>query len=136
MEISAKYVDSHTQTDIMGISETDHIPANISSPENISLNATSRHSFSKQVMECLNGNPILSETHYPMQTSSCSSPEPMNEHNNGNERLRDCSDDDNLETLGRKVSEIINANRLIVSSMDNGNGDVIISHRYRYTIPM
>ncbi|KYN14668.1 Mitogen-activated protein kinase kinase kinase 12 [Trachymyrmex cornetzi] len=39
---------------------------------------------------------------------------------------KDCSDDDNLETLGRKVSEIINANRLII---DNGNGDdVIISH--------
>ncbi|XP_012223311.1 mitogen-activated protein kinase kinase kinase 12 isoform X4 [Linepithema humile] len=129
IEISGKFVDSHTQTDIMGISETDHIPNIMSSHENISLNATSRHSFSKQVIECLNGNPILSNTHYPMQTSSCSSPEPMNEHNtNGNERLKDCSDDDNLETLGRKVSEIMNANRLIVSSMDNGNGDIIISH--------
>jgi len=130
-------VDNHTQTDIMGISETDIPVSNIiSSPESISLNA-SRHSFSKQIIECLNGNPILPETHYPMQTSSCSSPEPMNEHNtNGNERLKDCSDDDNLETLGRKVSEIINANRLIVSSMDNGNGDVIIPHRYRYNISL
>jgi len=75
----------------------------------------------------------LPETHYPMQTSSCSSPEHLNENNaNGNERLKDCSDDDNLETLGRKVSEIINANRLII---DNGNGDdVIISHRYEQYI--
>lgn len=118
----------------MDISETDNIPtANItlSLPEKSSFSELiRRHSLNKQTTEqCLNGNPILSETHYPMQTSSCSSPEHLNENNaNGNERLKDCSDDDNLETLGRKVSEIINANRLII---DNGNGDdVIISHRY------
>jgi mitogen-activated protein kinase kinase kinase 13 len=118
----------------MGISETDHTPmANVASSltEKSSLSTTSRHSFNKQVTELyLNGNPILPETHYPMQTSSCSSPEPLNQNNiNGNERLKDCSDDDNLETLGRKVSEIINANRLI-APIDNGNDDdVIISHR-------
>jgi len=121
----------------MGISETDHTPiANVASSltEKSSLSAASRHSFNKQVTELyLNGNPILPETHYPMQTSSCSSPEPLNENNiNGNERLKDCSDDDNLETLGRKVSEIINANRLI-APIDNGNDDdVIISHRYNH----
>lgn len=115
----------------MDISETDHTPvANIalSLPEKSSLDVR-RQSSNKQATECLNGNSILPETHYPMQTSSCSSPEHLNENNaNGNERLKDCSDDDNLETLGRKVSEIIIANRLII---DNGNGDdVIISHRY------
>ncbi|RLU17648.1 hypothetical protein DMN91_009884 [Ooceraea biroi] len=131
IEVPARFVDNQTQTDIMGIGETDHSPmANASSlTERSSLSAVSRHSFSKQVTDLyLNGNPILPETHYPMQTSSCSSPEPLNENNvNGNEGLKDCSDDDNLETLGRKVSEIINANRL--ASIDNGNGnDVIISH--------
>ncbi|XP_012056367.1 PREDICTED: mitogen-activated protein kinase kinase kinase 13 [Atta cephalotes] len=131
VEVPARFIDSHTQTDILDISETDHIPiANVtlSLPlEKSSLDLVRRHSLNKQVTECLNGNPILPETHYPMQTSSCSSPEHLNENNaNGNERLKDCSDDDNLETLGRKVSEIINANRLII---DNGNGDdVIISH--------
>jgi len=114
------------------MSETDHTPITniaLSLPEKSSLDLVRRHSLNKQVAECLNGNPILPETHYPMQTSSCSSPEHLNENNaNGNERLKDCSDDDNLETLGRKVSEIINANRLII---DNGNDDdVIISHRY------
>lgn len=116
----------------MDISETDHTSlANIvsSSPEKSSLETLVRkHSLNKQATECINGNPILPETHYPMMTSSCSSPEPLNENNaNGNERLKDYSDDDNLETLGRKVSEIIIANRLII---DNGNGDDIISHRY------
>ncbi|XP_018355168.1 PREDICTED: mitogen-activated protein kinase kinase kinase 13 isoform X9 [Trachymyrmex septentrionalis] len=130
VEVPARLIDSHTQTDILDISETDHIPiANValSLPEKSSLDLVRRHSLNKQVTECLNGNPILPETHYPMQTSSCSSPEHLNENNaNGNERLKDCSDDDNLETLGRKVSEIINANRLII---DNGNGDdVILSH--------
>lgn len=48
---------------------------------------------------------------------------------NDNDRLRDCSDDDNLKSLGRKVSEIVNANRL-VSNIDNGNGnDLIPTHR-------
>ncbi|XP_018393154.1 PREDICTED: mitogen-activated protein kinase kinase kinase 13 isoform X5 [Cyphomyrmex costatus] len=131
VEVPARFVDSHTQTDILDISETDHISiANValSLTEKSSLDLVRRLSLNKQVTECLNGNPILPETHYPMQTSSCSSPEHLNENNaNGNERLKDCSDDDNLETLGRKVSEIINANRLII---DNGNGDdVIISHR-------
>lgn len=131
IEVPARFVDSHTQTDILDINETeDHIPiANIalSLPEKSSMDLIRRHSLNKLATECLNGNPILSETHYPMQTSSCSSPEHLNENNcNGNERLKDCSDDDNLETLGRKVSEIINANRLII---DNGNGDdIIISH--------
>ncbi|XP_025990475.1 mitogen-activated protein kinase kinase kinase 13 isoform X5 [Solenopsis invicta] len=131
IEVPARFVDSHTQTDILDINEMeDHIPiANIalSLPEKSSMDLIRRHSLNKLATECLNGNPILSETHYPMQTSSCSSPEHLNENNcNGNERLKDCSDDDNLETLGRKVSEIINANRLII---DNGNGDdIIISH--------
>ncbi|KAM0732731.1 Mitogen-activated protein kinase kinase kinase 12 [Formica fusca] len=131
IEVSVRFIDSHTQTDIMDISETDHTPlANIASfsPERSSLEAARKHSLNKQATECVNGNPILPETHYPMLISSCSSPEPLNENNaNGNERLKDCSDDDNLETLGRKVSEIIIANRLII---DNGNGDdVVISHR-------
>ncbi|XP_012522511.1 mitogen-activated protein kinase kinase kinase 13 isoform X5 [Monomorium pharaonis] len=125
-EVPARFVDSHTQTDITDINETDHIPNVALSLSEKSLDLIRRHSLNKQATECLNGNPILPETHYPIHTNSCSSPEPLNENSNGNERLKDCSDDDNLETLGRKVSEIINANRLII---DNGNGDdIILSH--------
>lgn len=118
----------------MDINETDHSPvanAAHSLTERCSLNAARRHSLNKSAAECLNGNSVLPESHYRIESSPCSSPEPSDENNsNGNERLKDCSDDDNLETLGRKVSEIINANRLI-SPIDNGNGeDVIISHRY------
>ncbi|XP_015509482.1 mitogen-activated protein kinase kinase kinase 12 isoform X1 [Neodiprion virginianus] len=126
-----RYVDSQTQTDVMDLSETDFSPvAQTVSVDKFILELSSRQSSSRRKSECLNGNTINSETHYRMQSSPCSSPEPPDEnHINGNERLRDCSDDDNLETLGRKVSEILNANRLI-SSIDNGNcDDVIISHR-------
>ena len=127
-EVCARFVDNQTQTDIMDINETDFSPightVTISSTEKLSIN-----SLNKQTSECLNGNSVLSEAHYRMQSSPCSSPEPSNEnHANGNERLKDCSDDDNLETLGRKVSEIINANRLI-SPIDNGNCDDVIQHR-------
>ncbi|XP_014487102.1 PREDICTED: mitogen-activated protein kinase kinase kinase 12 isoform X1 [Dinoponera quadriceps] len=132
-EVPARFVDNHTQTDIMDISETDHSPvanAAHSLAERCSLDGGVRRlSLNKSAAECLNGNPALPESHYRIESSPCSSPEPLDENNsNGNERLKDCSDDDNLETLGRKVSEIINANRLI-SPIDNGNGeDVLISH--------
>lgn len=132
-EVCARFVDSQTQTDIMDISETDFNPVGhtttISSTEKLSVNSLNKQSLNKQTPESVNGNSVLSEAHYRMQSSPCSSPEPSNENRaNGNERLKDCSDDDNLETLGRKVSEIINANRLI-SPIDNGNCDDVIQHR-------
>lgn len=130
-EVCARFVDNQTQTDIMDINETDFNPVEhttIPSIEKISVNSLNKQSLNKAA-ECLNGNSVLSEAHYRIESSPCSSPEPSNENRtNGNERLKDCSDDDNLETLGRKVSEIINANRLI-SSIDNGNCDDIIQHR-------
>lgn len=130
-EVCARYVDNQTQTDIMDISETDNVRQTtvVSSTEKLSVNSINKQSLNKQASECLNGNSVLSDDHYRMQSSPCSSPEPSNaNHANGNERLKDCSDDDNLETLGRKVSEIINANRLI-SPIDNGNCDDVIPHR-------
>lgn len=132
MEISARFIDSHTQTDIMDISKTDHSSIiNVAHPlkEKCNVDADNKQLYNKPV-KCLNGNSILPEMHYTMQSNACSSPESLNENNsNGNECLKDCSDDDNLETLGRKVSEIINANRLI-SPIDNGNcDDIIITHR-------
>lgn len=103
---------------------------NSSITEKSSIDGIDARSMAEHSIEYFNGNPILSDTHCKMQSSSCSSPDPEHENNtNGNERLADCSDDDNLETLGRKVTEIINANRLI-SPMDNGNCDEVIkSHR-------
>lgn len=132
-EVCARLVDSQTQTDKMDVSETDFSPIGhktlVSSTEKLSVNSFNKQSLTKQVPECLNGNSVLSEAHYRMQSSPCSSPEPSNENRaNGNERLKDCSDDDNLETLGRKVSEIINANRLI-SPIDNGNSDDVLQRR-------
>ena len=131
-EAQTRTVDNQTQTDILDINEgqfksgvsEQHLPM-----EKHSLSTPSKHVLSEPVSECQNGNPTMSERDYRMQSSLCSSPEPSRENMlNGNERLRDCSDDDNLETLGRKVSEILNANRHI-SPVDNGNcNDIIIAH--------
>ncbi|KAG7197645.1 hypothetical protein KM043_016469 [Ampulex compressa] len=104
-EVSPRFVDNQTQTDSVVDGGSDFL--------------TMMHAREKtRSPDCLNANLILSETHL----NACSSPEPADDVNraNGNERLRECSDDDHLETLGRKVSEIINANRLI-SPIDNGN---------------
>ncbi|XP_008549670.1 mitogen-activated protein kinase kinase kinase 13-A isoform X2 [Microplitis demolitor] len=148
-EMSAKYVNHQTQTDITSINNsidsvacfsrtqsTRHSKTTLNSPLSdkfIDL-PDCRISFDSGIIgECSNGN--LGENnecfyhhhhhHQQDQTSRCSSPDMCN----GNERLRQCSEDDDLESLGRKVSEIINANRLI-SSVDNGNCDDAIMHSY------
>lgn len=59
---------------------------------------------------------------------ACSSPDEqlINDAMNSNERLdiRECSDDDNLERLGRKVTELLNENRLSLQS-ENGNSTTL-----------
>jgi mitogen-activated protein kinase kinase kinase 13 len=75
-------------------------------------------------------------THSDMTSSyrdACSSPDLLDDVMNSNERLdyRDCSDDDHLDALGRKVSEFITENRLSIHSnhSDNGNMNTVISNR-------
>lgn len=110
-------MDSQTQTEI-AVPDQDVIDTTLLVEKLISLSP--KHQ---------NGNTIPSEAVYPIKSVICSSPELSSDNTlNGNERLT-CSDDDNLETLGRKVSEILNANRL-VSPMDNSNGnDPILPHK-------
>ncbi|XP_014612785.1 PREDICTED: serine/threonine-protein kinase 3 isoform X4 [Polistes canadensis] len=133
-EIMARLVDNQTQTDMTDMSGNlvNSIKNSIDCSEKFSIDGTDKKSpMVENSMEYFNGNPILCETHCKMQSSSCSSPDHEQENNtNGNERLADCSDDDNLETLGRKVTEIINANRLI-SPIDNGNCDEVIKSHSR-----
>lgn len=65
----------------------------------------------------INGNPA--DRYTDEKLDKYASPDiKLKSHNNN--RPRDCSDDDHLERLGRKVSEIINANRLL-PPVDNGN---------------
>lgn len=54
---------------------------------------------------------------------------------NSNEQLdiRDSSDDDNLERLGRRVNEFISENRLSLHS-DNGNGSTVIDGRLLFNV--
>ncbi|XP_066592561.1 mitogen-activated protein kinase kinase kinase 13 isoform X2 [Prorops nasuta] len=126
IDVTGRLVDNQTQTDDLDVNETDFTARRLR-PTCISLekcNKDANQIFSEPITECLNGNPVLIETHYKMHLDLCSSPEPSNEnYANGNERLKDCSDDDNLETLGRKVNEIINA-KCLISPIDNGNSEV------------
>ncbi|XP_067003401.2 mitogen-activated protein kinase kinase kinase 13-A isoform X2 [Anabrus simplex] len=107
-------VDNETQTEMMDISETETSPnpyyasrqLHFVLPQSDPVPQESKLSDA----ESLNGN------------SQCPDPEP-----NCNVRLT-CSDDDHLETLGRKVSEMLNGNRIpnptdIVDAADNGNED-------------
>lgn len=64
--------------------------------------------------ESLNGNTC---------NQPCASP-----GGNCNLRLPTCSDDDHLDTLNRKVSEIINRN--CSPSPTNGNTDVLVGRQY------
>lgn len=81
---------------------------------------------------------LLTVTQIFTRIDSCSSPDLLDDADpNSNPRLdvRECSDDDNLDTLDRKVSAIVNGNRfaaetqLQTSISDNGNesdsGDIL-----------
>lgn len=69
---------------------------------------------------------------------SCSSTDVLNEADamNRNSRVmidaKDCSDDDNLDTLDRKVSAIVNGNIFTdIHNIDNGNmtEDILLTHK-------
>ncbi|XP_058790760.1 mitogen-activated protein kinase kinase kinase 13 isoform X2 [Phymastichus coffea] len=142
-ELSAnRLVDNQTQTELPVSTDTDSTIKNESQPEiqRRSLNheryifeVSSNRLYPKSSLDSQNnGNTTdmaIQQYHNRLHSSPCSSPEPLNENRlNGNsERLRDCSDDDHLETLGRKVNEILNANRLM-SPIDNGNCCSVVSH--------
>ncbi|XP_015121713.1 mitogen-activated protein kinase kinase kinase 13 isoform X1 [Diachasma alloeum] len=124
-ELSLKYVDHQTQTDITSISE---------SIESLGICCHSKgvqYSPPRSLPKSVNGN-CLDVVDKGMFEGMCSSPEGCSIENrsNGNERIKD-SDDEHLETLERKVSEIINANRLL-SPVDNGNCDDVTMHGLHY----
>ncbi|XP_032455007.1 mitogen-activated protein kinase kinase kinase 13 isoform X1 [Nasonia vitripennis] len=137
----SRLVDNQTQTEVPGSSDPDSpikeelpvpheqqpMPQQQRRPsiqERYIFETSSNRLYPKSALECPNnGNNPESQQYHHRVGSSCSSPEPMSDNRlNGNSEttLRDCSDDDHLETLGRKVNEILNANRLM-SPMDNGN---------------
>ncbi|GLH09787.1 Mitogen-activated protein kinase kinase kinase [Gryllus bimaculatus] len=116
-------VDNETQTEMMDISETETSPNPYLASRQLQLSIPPVGNVEETKSpdaESLNGN------------STC--PHPTL---NSNERLT-CSDDDPLETLGRKVSEILNGNRIpastdIIRVTSNGNpeeeDDSILSQR-------
>lgn len=141
----------------MEISETDVSPSAYSASRNISceIYADSVYSVNETITESHSANQmaqpqsrptqILMEnsTHTPNSSNSpngnsletseltfqdaCSSPDQLlDDVMNSNERL-DCSDNENLERLNRKVIELINENRLSIQS-NNTNSETNTSH--------
>ncbi|KAJ8687425.1 hypothetical protein QAD02_023219 [Eretmocerus hayati] len=129
-----RLVDSQTQTDLASSSQleipTEEQPVGTpksrrpSVQEKYIFEVSSNRLYPKSSAIDNGNNPEVQVYQRRISCSPCSSPEPLrlsdNRLNGNNEPLRDCSDDDHLETLGRKVNEILNANRL-ASPMDNGN---------------
>lgn len=76
-------------------------------------------------------NEILNEVNCCSKSDEHSSTDYMN----SNEQLdiRDSSDDDNLERLGRRVNEFFTENRLSLHS-DNGNGSTVIDGRLLFNV--
>ncbi|KAG8038023.1 hypothetical protein G9C98_006348 [Cotesia typhae] len=137
-DMSIKYVNHQTQTDITSISISNsidsvacfsrtpssrHSKTTLSSPCDKFLDLPDgRTSFDSGIIgECSNGNVGEPECIFQDSIRRISSSEICN----GNERLREYSED-HLETLGRKLSEIMKDNRMI----DNGNCDDAIMHSY------
>lgn len=134
-----KKVDIETQTDDMEISETDGSPSPYLAALELSLCLREQQKIQKnssQITERLTIKEIIKTDGSPtspngntMSTSdityhdACSSPDLIDDAMNSNDRLeiRECSDDDHLETFGRKVSEFITVNCLSVQSGQSEN---------------
>lgn len=127
-ELALKYVDHQTQTDITSINE---------SIKSIDLCC---HSVSKGIQcsppnfrsKCIkkNSHNVTDPGIYENRINLLLNLEPhkiRNNRSNGNGKLKD-SDDDNLENLERKVSKIINANRLLSpATVNNRNCENLVN---------
>lgn len=123
----------------MEISETDGSPSPYLAAMELSLCLRETQKFQKnssQITDRLTIKEIIKTDGSPtspngntMSTSdityhdACSSPDLIDDAMNSNDRLeiRECSDDDHLETFGRKVSEFITVNCLSVQSGQSEN---------------
>ncbi|XP_059609188.1 mitogen-activated protein kinase kinase kinase 13-A isoform X2 [Phlebotomus argentipes] len=121
-----RLVDTETQTDAMDISETDGSPSPfLSMREELQR---PRHVAAVAPLQAAKGE-LTSPNGNSMSTSdityqdACSSPDLLDDAMNSNERLeiRECSDDDHLEMLGRKVTQLITG--------ENGNLNAFIEKR-------
>ncbi|XP_023318841.1 mitogen-activated protein kinase kinase kinase 12 isoform X1 [Trichogramma pretiosum] len=127
--ISSRLVDNQTQTEVPRSSENDSSSTADEKPD------VRRSSFQERYVFEVSSNRLYPKSAFDNGNDTAgqiyqrrSSPEPLDDNRlNGNSEpgFKDCSDDDHLETLGRKVNEILNANRLM-SPIDNGN-DVVHS---------
>lgn len=147
-----KLVDTETQTDTMDISETDASPSAFAASRELSMclreNSTEFGVIDSAIVNeeytlrdennSPNGN-VMSRSDVTYQ-DACSSPDQLDDADadamNSNERLniRDCSDDDNLEQLGRKVSEFITENCLSIQSNHSENGNNMVDGGLTYDI--
>lgn len=143
-----KLVDTETQTDTMDISETDASPSAFAASRELSMclretelggminSAIVNEEYTlRDENNSSNGNLMSRSGTYQ---DACSSPDQLDDADamNSNERLniRDCSDDDNLEQLGRKVSEFITENRMSIQSNHSENGNNLVDGGLTYDL--
>lgn len=144
-----------TQTDAMDVSETDASPSAFAASRELSMclrdNSTelgvggmidSAIVNDEYTLRDENNSPngnVMSRSDITYQ-DACSSPDQLDDADadamNSNERLniRDCSDDDNLDELGRKVSQFITENRLSFQSNHSENGNNASDGRLAYNL--
>uniref|UniRef100_A0A1L8DKN5 Mitogen-activated protein kinase kinase kinase dlk-1 n=1 Tax=Nyssomyia neivai TaxID=330878 RepID=A0A1L8DKN5_9DIPT len=145
-----RLVHTETQTDAMDISETDGGPSPFFTmreehqrPRHVAAVAPLQTSRTPSGSDQQNHHGLTSPNGNSMSTSdityqdACSSPDLLDDAMNSNERLeiRECSDDDHLEILGRKVTQLItgengNLNAYIEKrgfiSVSSGSGEVTV----------
>lgn len=135
----------------MEISETDGSPSPYLAALELSLCLRENHQMqnsSCQITDRLTIKETIQTDGSPngntMSTSdityhdACSSPDLIDDAMNSNDRLeiRECSDDDHLETFGRNISEFISVNCLSVQSgqSENFNGNRIDPDMIMYAV--
>nr|CAD7201353.1 unnamed protein product [Timema douglasi] len=131
-------VDQETQTE-MEISETDTSPTSHLAPRRFPSSLSHSQTVPKKVeeqqrtnklssTESLNGNTFHEDTvDLPLHQVPVIDDEDDDPNSNIRLSIPECSDDDHLESLGRKVSEILNGNQLPLSVDAGGtsaNGNV------------
>ncbi|GAB0097019.1 Mitogen-activated protein kinase kinase kinase [Sergentomyia squamirostris] len=133
-----RLVDTETQTDAMDISETDGSPSpflsmreELQRPRHVAAVAPLQSSAGRMSVGEIHPNrhELTSPNGNSMSTSdityqdACSSPDLLDDAMNSNERLeiRECSDDDHLEMLGRQFGQIKLGLKTQLITGENGN---------------
>lgn len=154
-----KMVHSETQTDSLDVTSMDCSPCptlasrelnttldDVSRPSSIIVTDDNQHESSESDNDQMKATDSRNDNsscqcelspcgdtvdHAAAHSCSPSNEQRIYDYMNSNEQLdiRESSDEDNVETLNRRVSQFFNENRLLSNVAENGNGSMIDSRR-------